>query len=121
MTSLRCRRLPVRRFRPLRHELLEERSMLAITAQLLADLNPGTASSRPYQFAEMNGFAYFGTNDRLPDIGRELWKTDGTPAGTTLVKDIVPGTGESRAQELVNVNGMLYFRAYNAANESELW
>src|SRR5687768_4268969 len=27
--------------------------------------------------------------------GRELWKTDGTPAGTALVRDIRPGTPSS--------------------------
>ena len=32
--------------------------------------------------------------------GSELWKTDGTVAGTSLVKDIVPGTGSSGAYSL---------------------
>lgn len=27
--------------------------------------------------------------------GRELWKSDGTPAGTVLVKDIYQGSGSS--------------------------
>ena len=30
---------------------------------------------------------------RTEENGRELWVSDGTAAGTTLVKDIYPGTG----------------------------
>jgi ELWxxDGT repeat protein len=37
------------------------------------------------------GKAYFLANDGIH--GAELWATDGTPAGTNLLKDIVPGVG----------------------------
>ena len=30
-----------------------------------------------------------------PGIGRELWKSDGTDAGTVLVKDVVSGFEDS--------------------------
>src|SRR5207237_6005517 len=47
--------------------------------------------------------------------GLELWKTDGTPAGTALVKDIFPGAGGSVPTRLTNVNGTLYFSANDQA------
>ncbi len=54
--------------------------------------------------------------------GYELWKSDGTSAGTVLVKDIASGTINSNPQLLTNVNGTLYFRANNGASlGTELW
>ena len=38
----------------------------------------------------MNGITYFRATD--PVYGSELWKTDGTSAGTVLVKDMYPGS-----------------------------
>ncbi len=52
--------------------------------------------------------------------GYELWKTDGTPAGTMMVKDISAGAASSRPTSLTNVNGTLYFAATDAAGK-ELW
>jgi ELWxxDGT repeat protein len=39
----------------------------------------------------------FGANDG--STGRELWVTDGTTAGTTLLKDINPGPGSSSPRD----------------------
>ena len=55
-------------------------------------------------------------------VGRELWKSDGTNAGTVLVKDISPDTyGYGYPDQLVNVNGTLFFTAADGANGRELW
>jgi len=43
--------------------------------------------------------------------GNELWKSDGTAAGTTLVKDINPGPNGSSVAEPTNVGGELFFSA----------
>jgi ELWxxDGT repeat protein len=65
----------------------------------------------------------------------ELWKSDGTAAGTTLVKDIYPGQGRfydyygyphdlpnsSAPNQLTNVNGTLYFMATEGTTGGELW
>ncbi len=53
--------------------------------------------------------------------GRELWRTDGTTAGTVMVKDINPGVGSSQPSQLTNVNGTLFFSAFVGASGYELW
>ena len=54
--------------------------------------------------------------------GTELWKTNGTTAGTMLVKDIVPGAGGSlsTASYFTVLNGKLVFTATTAAGYN-LW
>ena len=53
--------------------------------------------------------------------GSELWKTDGTAAGTVLVKDIRSGASGSYPHNLTNVNGTLFFTANDGTNGYELW
>ena len=57
----------------------------------------------------MNGTLFFAADDGSNGI--ELWKSDGTPAGTVLVKDINPGAAGSYPEHLTNVNGTLFFTA----------
>src|SRR5262249_19238594 len=44
-----------------------------------------------------------------PSTGLELWKSDGTAAGTMLVKDLVPGPDPSWPRFLIDLNGILVF------------
>ncbi|MEM9826110.1 MAG: hypothetical protein AAF958_05950, partial [Planctomycetota bacterium] len=56
--------------------------------------------------------------------GYELWSSDGTVDGTTLVRDINEGDelGAPPPQSLTDVNGTLFFAAYdNGYYNSELW
>src|SRR5438045_4524324 len=53
--------------------------------------------------------------------GPELWKSDGTQAGTVRVKDICPGACGSSPYQLTNLNGTLYFGADDGTNGQELW
>ena len=43
--------------------------------------------------------------------GVELWRSDGTAAGTTLVKDIDPGTGNSHPSNMVVIGDRVFFVA----------
>src|SRR5205814_8843977 len=60
-----------------------------------------------------------------PEYGRELWVTDGTDAGTALVKDIRPGTSWSPQDSLFSpvLNGRTYFAANSSDVQSDvaLW
>ncbi len=53
--------------------------------------------------------------------GDELYMTDGTEAGTMLVKDINPGNADASPRYLVELNGKLYFQADDGTNGVELW
>lgn len=53
--------------------------------------------------------------------GQELWKTNGTAAGTMLVRDINPGTADSSPAGFEIMGGFVYFAATNAASGRELW
>ena len=48
----------------------------------------------PSNLTNVNGTLFFAAQDG--EHGRELWKSDGTAAGTMLVKDIDPGGGRAR-------------------------
>src|SRR5262249_25032555 len=54
--------------------------------------------------------------------GRELWKSNGTAAGTVMVLDI--NTGKSQGSDpgnLTNLNDTLLFAADDGKNGGELW
>ncbi|MBD2094595.1 hypothetical protein H6F90_05445 [Trichocoleus sp. FACHB-591] len=94
---------------------------------LLKDINAGPASSTPYSsvgfndgnFVNVDGILYFTAYNSIE--GTELWRSDGTTAGTTLVKDIYGGLSGSSPASLTNVNGTLYFVADDGINGRELW
>jgi ELWxxDGT repeat protein len=80
----------------------------------------------------VNGILYFtaNANDYTPNdsgFGNELYRSDGTEAGTYLVKDITPGTGSTNISSrngnaLVNVNGTLYFTVFDELfTKNSLW
>jgi ELWxxDGT repeat protein len=54
--------------------------------------------------------------------GRELWKSDGTSAGTVMVKDVFPGSASSEPSGFTNVNGTVFFSATGSNTAGrELW
>jgi ELWxxDGT repeat protein len=53
--------------------------------------------------------------------GEELWRSDGTAAGTFMVKDICNGSNGSYSFGLTVVGNMLYFISDDGFNGKELW
>jgi ELWxxDGT repeat protein len=88
---------------------------------LLADADPGLSPSYAGgpSFVPLGDRLFFAGSDR--DHGRELWVTDGTPAGTQRVRDIQPGPGSSGPRELTAAGGLLYFTADDGEHGRELW
>ena len=83
------------------------------------DTSPAHAETEVDASVNMGGIAYFSYNDSVH--GLELWKSDGTPEGTQLVKDIEPGSDGSDIDHLTVVGSELFFTAYDDDNGTALW
>ena len=53
--------------------------------------------------------------------GEELWVSDGTTAGTQLVKDICPGPASSQIKNMVVSGGKVFFTATDGNQGKQLW
>jgi ELWxxDGT repeat protein len=67
----------------------------------------------------VNGTLFFSNFESTH--GQELWESNGTTAGTFMVKDINPGKSGSFPKALTNVKGTLFFHADDGTHGSELW
>jgi ELWxxDGT repeat protein len=74
----------------------------------------------PGPMVEIGSIGYFSGIDTFAR-GEELWRTDGTPEGTRMVRDICPGSCESDPRSLTVVGNALYFVANDGVHGSELW
>ncbi|WP_428306785.1 ELWxxDGT repeat protein [Lacipirellula sp.] len=112
---------PGEKVRRLGFETLEERRVLAADFELLVNATTHTSSlgSQPTELTRVGDVGFFVAWTET--TGAELWKTDGTEAGTEIVKDIRGGRNGSAPGQLTNVNGVLYFTANDGVNGAELW
>ncbi len=91
---------------------------------LVDDLVPGKSGIQPHNMVSVNGTLYFQitSNTWSAELGgTEVWKSDGTLAGTMRVKDIRPGSDGADVSNLRNVGGALYFSAEDSESGRELW
>src|SRR5262245_36433369 len=98
---------------------------------LVKDIRPGNSpygfplTSSPANLTAVGNQLFFSADDGVS--GRELWKSDGTAAGTVLVKDIRPGSSSygyaygSDPKNLTAAGGRLFFAANDGVNGTELW
>lgn len=104
---------------------------------MLADIKSAAAGSFDYWNQPPAGFTtsgsqvFFFANDG--EHGAELWRTDGTTAGTSLVKDIATGThrdweGQTRPDDsmpypssMLPFDGGILFAANDGVTGNELW
>jgi ELWxxDGT repeat protein len=104
---------------------------------LVKDINPGPGGSYPGSYGSSgmvslgDGRALFGADDGIH--GRELWISDGTEAGTTLLADLAPGTisyypgsgdypaSSSPSNFTALGQGRILFTASDPEHGNELW
>ncbi|HYW78057.1 MAG TPA: ELWxxDGT repeat protein, partial [Thermoguttaceae bacterium] len=100
-------------------EPLEDRRLLAAMPQALADVDLGFAVIDSDNIVQVGSTLFFAaTNDAN---GTELWRSDGTAAGTALVLDINAGSNSSSPSDLTAVDGVLFFSAREDTHGRELW
>ena len=83
------------------------------TVVLLADA-PSTYSYT--SFAGQLYLLFFTANE-----GKELWRSNGTAAGTFMVQDLLKGPGDGVLDILRSANGALFLNARTSANNPELF
>jgi ELWxxDGT repeat protein len=90
----------------------------ALGTVLLKDIDPGPAGSAPVGFTPIGaggaGGVIFGT--LLGGSGRGIYKTDGTPAGTVLLKNINSSTADSSPILFTPFKDRIYFTAFDTTH-----
>ncbi len=70
-------------------------------------------SSRPRDFVVAGDLVFFTADDG--EHGRELWRTDGTPGGTVLLRDSVPGVDDGVYGAPVPYGNLVAFRVFGGS------
>src|SRR4029450_8741563 len=99
-----------------------------LNTTFIVDLFHGSAGSEPLELTAVGNTVFFSAaapqtkrGHRSTNIGRELWKKNGTAAGTSLVKDIWSGFGGSAPSKFVALNNIVFFIASTSDLGTELW
>ncbi|WP_051878914.1 ELWxxDGT repeat protein [Chryseobacterium sp. FH1] len=91
---------------------------------MIGDLRTGEFGSNPSNFTVLNNKLYFSAMDGFDydngQTGLELWVSDGTAAGTHIVKDINP-IESSGPSSLTTFGNKIYFSADDGTNGTEIW
>lgn len=97
-------------------------------AVLVMDINPGTHfngvsnvtnDSNPTDLTTSGSYVYFAANDGVHGV--QLWRSDGTAGGTSMVTDINEAGGGFGPTDLTDVNGTLYFTANDGTHGLQVW
>jgi ELWxxDGT repeat protein len=76
---------------------------------LLRDISPDLYGSMPYHLTRAGDLVFFQADDGVHGV--ELWRTDGSTAGTTLVEDLAPGEADAPPHALTPLFDRLWFGA----------
>ncbi|MGB0165509.1 MAG: ELWxxDGT repeat protein, partial [Luteibaculum sp.] len=88
--------------------------------QELFSLNPEMNYNNHNVWTEFKGEYYIIASKE--ETGNEIWKTDGTAAGTRILKDINPGPESGvTSTDFYFHNGLMYFSAKTETHGKELW
>jgi ELWxxDGT repeat protein len=87
---------------------------------LVSDINTVKRGSRPKSGALLANGKYVYSAD-IESIGHEPWITDGTEAGTTVLRNIAKESNGSFPRNFTSANTVVYFSAYVDTTGDELW
>lgn len=94
----------------------------AVNTSLVKDIVPGsTGSNAADQYEMYSNGSYLLFAATTAAEGTELWKSDGSAAGTILLKDIYTGTNSSKPHLFYALNNLVLFVANTAADGGEIW
>ena len=79
------------------------------------DIRPGSMSSDPRHFTKAGNWVYFTVNSQ------ELWRTDGTAAGTTRITTLLLPNSFDNRPFMASMGDVLYFAATDGVSGYELW
>lgn len=94
------------------------------TISLVKDIKTGNDSSTSLSdnslvFHELNGFLYFFAED-INGQGADLWKTDGTSAGTVKVLELNTNEITGKLQYFKKLNTDLYFQLIDSSGHKQI-
>ena len=100
-------------------------TIVGATPKRVSDINTTTVgtsaqkSSNPAYLFPLAGSVLFQANDAINGV--ELWLSDGTVTGTSMISDIAQGPSGSNPRNFMEMDGAVYFTAYdpvtNTGNE----
>ena len=88
------------------------------TFELVKDIFPNGDSS-PESIVNLNDKLIFAAKD--DSNGKELWISDGTEGGTSMLLDINTGSNDSNPSQLTVLGDKVIFTAEDAVNGNEVW
>jgi ELWxxDGT repeat protein len=83
------------------------------------DIFSGPGGAAPTDLLACGGLLFFVAGDGLH--GRELWRSDGTEAGTSLVLDLNPGDASADLLDLSTEGEFVVFSAVDGSGQRALW
>jgi ELWxxDGT repeat protein len=94
--------------------LANARRIFRACTHIVKDILPGGFGSNPSDLTNVSGTLFFWANDG--SHGTELWRSNGTAAGTQMVSSSLDGPSY-----LTNVGGTLFFPVSDGTHGTELW
>ena len=88
---------------------------------MIFEVGPDLVNDGVFEIIPALGKIFFTAQNTTGGTGMELYVSDGTTAGTFMLKDIYAGTNGSDPGSFCEMNGQLYFSADDGINGRELW